>query len=83
MTTIINNKLNDTLKVMLKELKEECFEFIKLTNQLDLENLTEVQIEEILEELTASVTHLNVHSKTVKEEIEDWSSEELFYYSLS
>ena len=47
MTTIIKNKLNDTLKVMLKELKEECFEFIKLTNQLDLENLTEVQIEEI------------------------------------
>lgn len=71
MATIIQNKLNDTLKIMLKELKEECFEFIKLTNQLDLENLTEVQIEEILGELTASVAHLNSHSQTVKEEIED------------
>ncbi len=71
MSVIIEKKLNDTLKVLLTELKEECFEFIKLINQLDLENLTEVQIEEILGELTASVTHLNAHSKTVKEEIED------------
>ncbi len=71
MTTIIENKLSKTLKVMLKELKDECLEFVKLTNQLELDNLTEEQIEEILGELTASVTHLSIHSKIVKEEIED------------
>lgn len=71
MATIIENKLSKTLEIMLKELKDECLEFVKLTNQLELDNLKEEQIEEILGELTASVTHLSVHSITVKEEIED------------
>ncbi len=42
-----------------------------ILGHLNSSNLTEDQIEVILGELTASVTHLNAHSKTVKEVIED------------
>lgn len=70
MSTIVTKKIDETLKVMLNELKDECMMYIKLINQLEFENLTEEQIEEILGELTASVTHLHTHSKVIKEEIE-------------
>jgi len=36
---------------------------------LELEHLTEEQIEDVLGELMASVTHLQAHSSIVKEEI--------------
>ena len=71
MATIIKNKIDETLKAMIKELKDECLKCVKLVNQLELENLTEEQIDEILGELTASVTHLNTQSQSVKEEIEE------------
>ncbi|HDH04964.1 MAG TPA: hypothetical protein ENH01_04525 [Nitrospirae bacterium] len=70
MATAVATKIENTLKVMLNELKEECLTCIKLTNQLELDNLSEEQIEELLGELTASVTHLNTQSDNIKEEIE-------------
>jgi hypothetical protein len=41
-----------------------------LINQLELDNLSEEQVDELLGELTASVTHLNTQSNNIKEEIE-------------
>ncbi|MFQ5714815.1 MAG: hypothetical protein ACE5GU_12365 [Candidatus Scalinduaceae bacterium] len=41
---------------------------IKLINQLELDNLSEEQVDELLGELTASVTHLNTQSKNIKED---------------
>ncbi|HDZ00234.1 MAG TPA: hypothetical protein ENH52_02045 [Nitrospirae bacterium] len=70
MATSVATKIGNTLKVMLNELKEECLNYIKLSNQLELDNLSEEQIEELLGELTASVTHLNTQSDNIKEEIE-------------
>ncbi len=70
MATSVSTKIENTLKVMLNELKDECLTYIKLTNQLELDNLSEEQIEELLGELTASVTHLNTQSDNIKEEIE-------------
>jgi len=55
---------------MLNELRDECLICIKLINQLELNNLTESQIDELLGELTASVTHLNTQSSNIKEEVE-------------
>ncbi|KHE93897.1 MAG: hypothetical protein K8F52_16755 [Candidatus Scalindua rubra] len=55
---------------MLDDLKNECVKFIKLMNQLDVENLTEDQEEEIPGEMFASLTHLNVHSGLLKKQIE-------------
>jgi len=70
MATSVATKIENTLKVMLNELKDECLTCIKLINQLELDNLSEEQLEELLGELTASVTHLNTQSDNIKEEIE-------------
>ena len=70
MATPVSNKIESTLKVMLNELKDECLTCIKLINQLELDNLSEEQIDELSGELTASVTHLNTQSHNIKEEIE-------------
>ena len=67
---IVSNKLRPTLTVLLNELRDECLTALKLINQLELECLTEDQTEEVLGDLTASVTHLQVHSAVVKEELD-------------
>ncbi len=61
--------INETLEGLLLELKEECENYIKLMNQLELENLTKEQIEEVLGEIMASVVSLEVHSEHAKEEL--------------
>jgi len=70
MEILDNYNIDDTTKVMLSELKDECFRYIKLTDQIELDELTENQLSNILGELTASVTHLNIHSESLKEIIE-------------
>ncbi len=64
-------RLNKTLSVLLDELEEECLKVIKLTEGLRIETLTDEQIEDILSELSASVTHLKVHSEQVEQVIEE------------
>lgn len=54
---------------MLNELRDECLSTIKIIHQLESEHLTDEQIDEVLGELTASVTHLSMHSTMVKEEL--------------
>ena len=70
MEILDNYNIDDATKVKLSELKDECFRYIKLTNQIELDELTENQLSNILGELTASVTHLNIHSESLKEIIE-------------
>lgn len=68
--SIVSNKLSSTLKTLLNELRDECLSTIKLIHQLEMEHLTDDQIDDVLGELTASVTHLNTHSSIVKEELD-------------
>ena len=77
MATAVSTKIENTLKVMLNELKEECLTCIKLTNQLELDNLSEEQIEELLGELTASVTHLTPKLIIIKEKLKSNCKENL------
>ncbi|ETR74244.1 MAG: hypothetical protein OMM_06449 [Candidatus Magnetoglobus multicellularis str. Araruama] len=70
MEILDNYNIDDATKVMLSELKDECFRYIKLTDQIELDELTENQLSNILGELTASVTHLNIHSESLKVIIE-------------
>ena len=67
--SILSNKISPTLTTLLNELREECLSTIKLIHQLELEHLTDEQIEDVLGELTASLTHLQTHSAVVKEEL--------------
>ena len=66
----ISNKLNPTATTLLCELRDECLSTIKLIYQLEIEHLTEEQIEDVLGDLTASITHLQIHSAIVKEELD-------------
>ena len=63
--------ISRTLKTLTVELRDECLRSTKLINQLESEDLGEDQREDILGELTVSVTHLMTQAKIVKEEIED------------
>jgi hypothetical protein len=64
-------RLNKMLLVLLNELEEECLKVIKLSEGLKIETLTDEQMEDILSELSASVTHLKVHSEQVEQVIEE------------
>lgn len=68
--SVVSSNINSLLKTLLGELSEECLSTIKLINQLDIEYLTDEQIEDILGELIASVTHLQVQAAIVKDELE-------------
>ena len=46
--SVIISKIDVTLEALLNELRDECLSTIKLINQLELEHLTEEQIEDIL-----------------------------------
>lgn len=63
-------RLSKTLSVLLDELEEECLKVIKLTEGLRIENLTDEQMEDMLGELSASITHLKVHSEELEQVIE-------------
>ncbi len=68
--TVTSSKISLPLTALLSELRDECLSTIKLIHQLELEHLKDDQVDELLGELTASVTHLNVHSGMVKEELD-------------
>ena len=68
--SVVSSNINLLLRTLLSELSEECLSTIKLINQLEIEDITEEQIEDILGELIASVTHLQVQASIVKEELE-------------
>lgn len=62
--------VSSSLRALLDELRDVCFDTVKLINQLEIEHLTEEQMEEILGELSVSVMHLQMHADFVKEEID-------------
>ncbi|MBI3600655.1 MAG: hypothetical protein HY097_08445 [Nitrospinae bacterium] len=66
---IEDKRINETLGVLMEELKEECETFTKLANRLEREDLTEEQFEELMGEIMASVVSLKVHSEHVEEEL--------------
>ncbi len=63
--------LTDTLSSLLDELDEECLEVIKLIEKLRVQNITNKQLEDMLGELSAAITHLKVHSEQAEKAIEE------------
>lgn len=64
-------KVNKTLLALLNEYQEECLNAVKLIEGLKLEALTEDQQEDMLGELSASITHLKIHSEQLERLIEE------------
>jgi hypothetical protein len=52
---------NNTLKILIQELGQECERVMELISELQLSNLQEDQKPEILSGLIASSIHLNSH----------------------
>ena len=63
--SVISGKAISPLTALLNELRDECLLTIKLIHQLKLEHLIDEHIDDVLGELMASVTHLQVHSAMV------------------
>ncbi len=63
-------ELDKTLKSLIAELEEECLHVVSLIEALKVKNLTEDQREDILGELSASLSHLKIHSNEVEEVID-------------
>jgi len=55
---------------LLSEYEEECLNAVKLIEGLKLQTLTENQTEDILGELSASITHLRIHSESMEKLLE-------------
>lgn len=64
-------RVTNTLSTLLNELDEECLKTIKLVSGLRIEGLTDKQLDEMLGELSAAVTHLRIHSEQVEKAIEE------------
>ncbi len=64
-------RVTNTLSTLLNELDEECLKTIKLVSGLRIEGLTDKQLDEMLGELSAAVTHLRIHSEQVERAIEE------------
>lgn len=62
--------LDKTLKSLITELEEECLHVVSLVEALKIKNLTEDQREDILGDLSASLSHLKIHSNEVEEVID-------------
>lgn len=60
-----------TLKLLIDELEEECLHIVSLIEALKVEDLTEDQSEDILGKLSASLSHLKIHSGQVEQTIDN------------
>lgn len=58
-------------KELLLELKEECEKFLRLLSELEDENLSEDQMEELLGELDVSIIHLHTHTEGLVELLDE------------
>jgi hypothetical protein len=62
--------LDKTLKSLIDELEDECLHVVSLIEALKIKRLTEEQREDILGELSASLSHLKIHSNELEEAID-------------
>ncbi|MGC8493185.1 MAG: hypothetical protein ACP5SH_15755 [Syntrophobacteraceae bacterium] len=57
--------------VLLDELAAECLKAVRYIEALKVKELTEDQREDILGELSASITHLRIHSEALDREFDE------------
>ncbi|NCO82794.1 MAG: hypothetical protein COZ31_02535 [Nitrospirae bacterium CG_4_10_14_3_um_filter_44_29] len=69
--TVYKETKTETLSDLLNEYEEECLNAVRLIKGLKLRTLTEEQTEDMLGELSASITHLRIHSEQLEKLIEE------------
>ena len=70
-TACRESKKKKAILELLSEYEEECLNAVRLIEGLKLKTLTEGQTEDMLGELSASVTHLRIHSEQMEKLLED------------
>ncbi len=63
--------IDKTLKSLIAELEEECLHVVSRIEALKIKDLTEVQRDDLLGELSASLSHLKIHSNEVEQSIDN------------
>ncbi len=63
-------EMDKTLKYLIDELEEECLHVVSLIEALKVKDLTVTQREGILGELSATLSHLKIHSSEVEQTID-------------
>jgi hypothetical protein len=69
-TAVCKETKTKMLSDLLSEYEEECLNAVRLIEGLKLQTLTEEQTEDMLGELSASITHLRIHSEQLEKLIE-------------
>jgi len=60
-----------TMKVLFDELEEQCLRAVRYIEALKVKELTEEQREDILGELSASITHLRIQTDALDRKLEE------------
>jgi len=66
-----NKFLNKYMPVLFEELEEECLTAIRYIEALKVKELSESQQEEIIGELSASITHLRIQTEQLDKKFEE------------
>ena len=69
-TAVCKETKTKMLLDLLSEYEEECLNAVRLIEGLKLQTLTEEQTVDMLGELSASITHLRIHSEQLEKLIE-------------
>ena len=65
-----NAKLPDNMGVLFEELEQECLTAVRYIEALKVKELSGDQKEDILGELSASITHLKIQTKELDRRLE-------------
>jgi hypothetical protein len=71
MTIQDNSVLPKNMAVLLEELEQECLTAIKYIEALKVKELSDNQKEDILGELSASITHLRIQTEQLDKQFEE------------
>ena len=64
-------KAHDSLQVLYNELEEECLTAIKYIEALKVKELSHDQREDLIGELSASITHLRIQAEALEAGLEE------------
>ena len=62
--------LPENMAVLFDELEEECFTAVRYIEALKVKELSKAQREDIMGELSASITHLRIQTEALDRELE-------------
>ena len=63
--------LQENMLVLLEELEKECLTAVKYIEALKVNELSRAQKDDILGELSASITHLRIQTEELDRELEE------------